>query len=179
MRGKITGPLCRRKRLEAAARERYDAGSMLIREDAAVRFIVGMMLVLITAALHAAVYKWTDEQGRVHYGDKPVHQAEPVNVPATPAAPPDAQRQLQQREAEQRQREQARQREFERQRQAEERLRQADQKAAEQRHILCERLGFKLEQYRDRRRSGCRVRECAHIDERIAYYENEWDLQCR
>lgn len=52
---------------------------------------VALLLTGHSGYLLAEVYKWTDEQGRVHYGDKPRHQnAESVKLPRqeTPAAVP-------------------------------------------------------------------------------------------
>lgn len=41
------------------------------------RHIAAAVLMLAAAAAHAEVYKWTDDKGRVHYGDKP-----PASTPA-------------------------------------------------------------------------------------------------
>lgn len=49
------------------------------------------LCVLLAGGLHAGVYKWVDEQGRVHFGDRPpAEQGEPVDLPASPppSAPP-------------------------------------------------------------------------------------------
>ncbi len=45
----------------------------------------GLLLVLLFACspLFADVYKWTDEQGRVHYGDKPIAGAKQEKVDIT------------------------------------------------------------------------------------------------
>jgi hypothetical protein len=41
-----------------------------------IRFlVVAGLAALFTSSLHAAVYQWTDEQGRVHYSDRPVHES--------------------------------------------------------------------------------------------------------
>lgn len=34
--------------------------------------LIWIIMILMTSLLQAGVYKWVDEQGRVHYGDKPV-----------------------------------------------------------------------------------------------------------
>lgn len=40
-----------------------------------------LLLILLLPALAAAeIYRWTDEQGRVHFGQRPVAGAEPVQV---------------------------------------------------------------------------------------------------
>lgn len=41
------------------------------------RHIAAAVLMLAAVAAHAEVYKWTDDKGRVHYGDKP-----PASTPA-------------------------------------------------------------------------------------------------
>lgn len=33
--------------------------------------LIWIFMLLLTSLVEAAVYKWVDEQGRVHYGDKP------------------------------------------------------------------------------------------------------------
>ncbi|MGB1110485.1 MAG: DUF4124 domain-containing protein [Gammaproteobacteria bacterium] len=33
--------------------------------------LITLVFVLAPAAIHAQIYKWTDEQGRVHFGDRP------------------------------------------------------------------------------------------------------------
>ena len=45
-----------------------------------------LLLPLSGAVCANAVYKWTDKNGRVHYGDKPVHNAEKI-VDKTGTAP--------------------------------------------------------------------------------------------
>ena len=43
--------------------------------------IAVLLYALITAPSHAQVYKWTDESGQVHYGDRPDNtQAEQVKI---------------------------------------------------------------------------------------------------
>lgn len=36
--------------------------------------LIWIFLVVLTAPVQAGVYKWVDENGRVHYGDKPISQ---------------------------------------------------------------------------------------------------------
>lgn len=54
-------------------------------------WLIVVLLVVGTPVWAAGVYKWVDEQGRVHYGDKPQGgQAESVDVksePGTSSAP--------------------------------------------------------------------------------------------
>lgn len=56
------------------------------------RLFLFLLLVLSVTPLSAECYKWTDEQGVVHYSDRPYEGAETVKVPkpkANPAAPGD------------------------------------------------------------------------------------------
>lgn len=46
-------------------------------------WMIGLLL-LLALPVKAQVYKWVDEQGRVHYGDKP-HGIEAQSVPVRPA----------------------------------------------------------------------------------------------
>ena len=59
-----------------------------------------LMLVLIGAATNAAgeIYKWTDEEGNVHFGDKPVAEdSERVAIRSRPTNPERVQSQVQSR----------------------------------------------------------------------------------
>ncbi len=58
-------------------------------------WLTGLALGLAACGCGAQVYKWTDAQGRVHYGDrkdaadgKPTQQVKLAPVPPTPPAPP-------------------------------------------------------------------------------------------
>jgi hypothetical protein len=55
-----------------------------------------LLCVLFPLVAHAQIYKWVDEKGRVHYGEKPPPGAKSSTVrkeasapPAAPKAPPD------------------------------------------------------------------------------------------
>lgn len=51
-----------------------------------VRSLIWILLLLVTSLAEAGVYKWVDEQGRVHYGDKPTSTtADEINVKDQPA----------------------------------------------------------------------------------------------
>ncbi len=50
--------------------------------------ILGGLLALSTVAAQAAVYKWVDQNGKTHYSDRPVQNAEPVKAPGKSGAPP-------------------------------------------------------------------------------------------
>lgn len=43
--------------------------------------ILGGVLALSAALAQAAVYKWVDQNGKTHYSDKPVQNAEKLKVP--------------------------------------------------------------------------------------------------
>lgn len=66
------------------------------------RLIIGMLVMILALTVHAGVYKWVDEQGRVHYGDKPVSgKAKELDIKVSPAstspAPASSRKDLQQR----------------------------------------------------------------------------------
>lgn len=54
--------------------------------------LISLCLLLMAPALPAAkIYKWVDEQGNVHYGERPpVKNAEEMHIRKAPAAPPAA-----------------------------------------------------------------------------------------
>lgn len=63
--------------------------------------IVGLCLALSVTMAHAAVYKWKDAQGRVHYGDQPKQAAEKIKGgPANSEAAPEDQAESEEAEAE-------------------------------------------------------------------------------
>lgn len=48
--------------------------------------LFAIFALLATPALHAGgIYKWVDENGVTHYGDKPVKNAETVTLKSTPS----------------------------------------------------------------------------------------------
>ncbi len=49
---------------------------------------MGLLLALCAPPSWAEVYKWTDEQGNVHFGDRPSEDAEEVRIRKAPAAAP-------------------------------------------------------------------------------------------
>lgn len=136
-------------------------------------------LILAGPALAGGVYKWTDAQGNVHFGDKPPDtRAERVQTddapdPATPGAGlrPGERAMLERREEAMRERMRARQESIE---DAERAARVAgDYKE------YCYRLRLDLQEYQDERRRGCSVSECQFIDRRIAYHESLIREHCR
>lgn len=45
-----------------------------------------LLSLLVSLQLQAAVYKWTDDNGQVHFSDRPVHQAaEELNIHTAPS----------------------------------------------------------------------------------------------
>lgn len=44
------------------------------------RFVVVLILASGLTPGYAEIYKWVDEEGRVHYGDKPKEQAETISI---------------------------------------------------------------------------------------------------
>lgn len=47
-----------------------------------------VLFLLITQPLHAEIYRWTDDQGKVHFSDKPVSdKAKQVKIKVAPATP--------------------------------------------------------------------------------------------
>ena len=50
--------------------------------------IVFFMMLLSSLLSHAEIYRWTDENGKVHFSDKPVgNKAEKLNIKEKPALP--------------------------------------------------------------------------------------------
>ena len=110
------------------------------------RRAIVLAALLATSAAHAQVYRWVDEQGKVHYGERPPTGAKaspvqdklatPPGAPA-PKAAPDASQQ---------------ERDFQR-RQIERQQKEAsEQKAAARAKTECERERSRLAQLRSARR---------------------------
>lgn len=57
------------------------------------RHLLALLLALAVPVASAQVYKWVDEKGRVHYGEKPPAGSKPsaVKPPSAPSAPAKAQ----------------------------------------------------------------------------------------
>lgn len=43
-----------------------------------------LVLLCISVAAHSEIYKWTDEKGNVHYGDKPVDNGKEMEISEEP-----------------------------------------------------------------------------------------------
>jgi hypothetical protein len=118
---------------------------------------LALAALLAAATAHAQVYRWVDEQGKVHYGErppsgakaKPVEEklANPPGVPS-PKAAPDASQQ---------------ERDFQRRRMEREQAEVRDQKAAEKAQQQCERERTRLAQLRSVRRIQSGVDEKGNL----------------
>lgn len=65
------------------------------------RFTAVALLALAAVAAQAGeVYKWKDKDGRVHYGDRPKHGAQAVDIPVAPPLDPAAEKAAADRAAE-------------------------------------------------------------------------------
>lgn len=102
------------------------------------------LLLAAAAATHAQVYRWVDEQGKVHYGERPPSGAKVTPVETKPAGPPAAAKP----NADASQQE----RDFQRRRMEREQAEARDQKAGEKARQQCERERTRLAQLRNVRR---------------------------
>lgn len=65
------------------------------------RFTIVAFLALAAVAAQAGeVYKWKDKDGRIHYGDRPKHGAQAVDIPVAPPLDPAAEKAVADRAAE-------------------------------------------------------------------------------
>lgn len=105
------------------------------------------LLGLVSTAAHAEIYRWTDAQGRVHFGERPQQGARQVDVKP----------QVIERDAQVREREANMQRlqEVRSEERAAEQQQRAEQRARQQ--AYCERLNSELARY----------------DKRIYWYEED------
>lgn len=44
-----------------------------------------MMLLFLSSVVHAEIYKWTDDKGNIHYGDKPVTNSKEMDISEEPS----------------------------------------------------------------------------------------------
>jgi hypothetical protein len=118
---------------------------------------LALAALLAAAAAHGQVYRWVDEQGKVHYGERPPTGAKaspvqdklgtPPGAPA-PKATPDASQQ---------------ERDFQRRRVEREQKEARDQQAAERAKQQCEREKTRLAQLRNVRRIQSGVDEKGNL----------------
>ncbi len=111
------------------------------------RWVLTFSLLLVMAPSQAQIYRWTDEQGRVHFGERPGQGAEQIEVNP----------QIIERDAQVRQREQNLRRIMDV---------RSEERAAEQ---------LKLSEQRNRQRAQCDAfrRQLAQLDKRVFWYEED------
>ena len=114
------------------------------------------MLAAATAA-HAQVYRWVDEQGKVHYGERPPSGAKASPVQDKLAAPPGAPAPKAAPDASQQERD------FQRRRMEREQKEAREQQAAEKAKQQCERERTRLAQLRNVRRIQSGVDEKGNL----------------
>ena len=51
------------------------------------RYVTLLLFLLVPLANHAGVYKWIDDNGKVHYGDKPITTQPSVEINVDDSAP--------------------------------------------------------------------------------------------
>lgn len=112
---------------------------------------------LAASAAHAQVYRWVDEQGKVHYGERPPSGAKANPVQDKLAAPPGAPAPKAAPDASQQERD------FQRRRMEREQQEASEQKAAEKAKQQCERERTRLAQLRNVRRIQSGVDEKGNL----------------
>jgi len=142
-------------------------------------------LVLGVPAAAGSVYKWTDEQGQVHFGDRPPAGATVTQEEVRPASGDDRltggglrsgerarlgeiRKQESRRAAEKRDRDE---------RVAADEKRRARQVVQDARR--CAGYQQKITDYKRRLRAGCRVSTCNAYNDRLASYKSRAALVCR
>ncbi|MET0681117.1 MAG: DUF4124 domain-containing protein [Burkholderiales bacterium] len=110
------------------------------------RRTIGLAVLFTAMAAHAQVYRWVDEQGKVHYGERPPRSAKATPVEDKLAAPPGTAAPKAAPDASQQERD------FQRRRMEREQKEAREQKAAEKAKQQCERERTRLAQLRNVRR---------------------------
>ena len=110
------------------------------------RRAIAFAALLAASTAHAQVYRWVDEQGKVHYGERPPSGAKASPVEDRLAAPPGAPAPKAAPDASQQERD------FQRRRMEREQKEASEQKAAEKAKQQCERERSRLAQLRTARR---------------------------
>jgi hypothetical protein len=145
---------------------------------------IALGFVLSVPATAGDVYRWVDDQGQVHFGDRPPLRAQGTRQP-TIAAGADAPaksglrdgERVRLREIEQRERREAADRKAREKRAAAEenrRVRQAERDARR-----CADYRGKIRDYQRKLRAGCRVSNCNSYEARIDTYEEKAARLCR
>lgn len=114
---------------------------------------LALAALLAAAAGHAQVYRWVDEQGKVHYGERPPSGAKASPVEDKLAAPPGTSSPKAAPDSSQQERD------FQRRRMEREQKEAREQKAAGKTKAECERARLRLAQLRDSRRITAGVNE--------------------
>jgi len=115
--------------------------------------VLALAVLFTAAAAHAQVYRWVDEQGKVHYGERPPSGAKANPVEDKLAAPPGAPQPKAAPDTSQQERD------FQRRRMEREQQEAREQKAAAKSKAECERERSRLAQLRNARRVPAGVDE--------------------
>jgi len=122
-----------------------------------VRRAIAFAALLAASTAHPQVYRWVDEQGKVHYGERPPSGAKASPVEDRLAAPPGAPAPKAAPDASQQERD------FQRRRMEREQKEASEQKAAEKAKQQCERERSRLAQLRNVRRIQSGVDEKGNL----------------
>jgi hypothetical protein len=122
-----------------------------------VRRAIPLAVLLAAATAHAQVYRWVDEQGKVHYGERPPSGAKAAPVENRLATPPGAPAPKAAPDASQQERD------FQRRRMEREQQEAREQKAAAKARQQCERERARLAQLRNVRRIQSGVDEKGNL----------------
>ena len=121
------------------------------------RRAIAFAALLAASTAHPQVYRWVDEQGKVHYGERPPSGAKASPVEDRLAAPPGAPAPKAAPDASQQERD------FQRSRMEREQTEAREQKAAEKAKQQCERERSRLAQLRNVRRIQSGVDEKGNL----------------
>jgi hypothetical protein len=144
------------------------------------RLGVALSIFISVPAAAGDIYKWTDEQGQLHFGDRPVGDvgAERVELQSATEAGPGGDSGLRAGErAWLREIEKAQRANEARKRQRDKRM-AAEEKRSEVQARRCAGYRRKIRAYKGRLRAGCRVSTCNSYYEQIARYKSEAKLVC-
>ena len=144
----------------------------------------GLGLLLNVPALAGNVYQWRDEQGQLHFSDRPPSVGQAVRVQAGPAGGDDTASENGLRAGER-----TRLREIEQQERQQEAARQARDKraAADERRRArqgerdaerCSEYRRKVSEFERRLRAGCRVSTCNSYEAQIDDYKRRVTQHC-
>ena len=146
---------------------------------------ITLLLVLSVPATAGSVYKWTDKQGRVHFGDKPPAAATVTPVEVKPATGDDRASDGGLRPGERARLGEIRKRESRlaaEKRDREERV-AADEKRRSRQVMQdakrCAGYQQKISDYKRLLRAGCRVSTCNSYNDQLARYKSRAALVCR